>query len=452
MGRCTAIRRRSAAALGLAVTVAFIVGGSAPAAAQDAELADYRVGNTDWNGLSSFEILAAHGGRTVEQRDTLDLGTLGDDDVLVLVYPTTELPVDDIAAWVHGGGALLVADDFGRADRLAEVFGLTRVTPPDEAEGLLLDNPALPYFRPVGTHPLSDRVGSVAANHATALRGEGLPVFAWPDGAGLVYDLSLGDGAAVFVADASMLTNLMLPLRDNARWLANTLDRLCADRLTCRLVVVAENGAIGGAPTNADGGAFDARLQALGESLERARESRVPPSALRLASALLLAGIIVIVVAVFPWAKPAWPRAPVPPVRRRSASEFELGLRRYRGRYGTRSFVLPAALLRDTFHHLFYRTLGVAVPDHGSAGARGRRAAVDRYVRRFEPKASARRRRALVRLLDELARIPGRGAILAAMRTPLDERRLVRLHDAMTDVLDTMKQLDAWTERTRRPW
>lgn len=423
------------------------------AGAQDASLADYRLDNTDWNGLSSLRVLASHSGRDVEQRASLDLATLEETDVLVLVYPTSDLPAEDIAAWVQGGGALLVADDFGRGDRLADAFGLTRVPAQGGADGQLLDNPALPTFRPVGSHPLSTSVGSVAANHATALRGEGLPVFAWADGAGLVYDLSLGKGAAVFVADASLLTNLMLPLRDNARFVDNTIARLCADRATCRLVIVAESGAITGTPSNGEGGGFvEPRLEALGESLERARDARVPPSALRLASALLLAGTIVIVVAVFPWTRPAWPRSPVPPVRRRPGSEFELGLRRYRGAMADRSFVLPAALLRDAFHSIFYRALGVSVPDAGSAGNRARRAAVDRYLKRFEPRAPARRRRELARLLDELAGIPGRGAILAAMRTPLDARRMTKLHDAMTDVIETMKLQDEWTDRTRRPW
>ena len=62
----------------------------------------------------------------------------------------------------------------------------------------------------------------------------------------------LGDGRAVFVADASMAMNLMLPVADNARLFANIFDTTCAQS-ECRFVVLADDATLSGIPGDGEG-------------------------------------------------------------------------------------------------------------------------------------------------------------------------------------------------------
>lgn len=372
-------------------------------AATGQDLAAYRLDETDWNGLSSLGLLATHFGVSIRQVDSVSLPdpTV---DVLVLVHPTSDLPADALVAWVRSGGRLWVADDFGTADTLMAAFGLRRVQPGFHAD-VLERNDALPMVAPVGSHPISRGVARIVLNHPTAIAGEQLPVFGLDDGSGVLYDMSLGQGAAVFLADASVLTNLMLPLHGNRRMVVNTLERLCGDLAGCRVVLVAEAGGVVGDPdamTGGDEGPSErAAIPRWREALDALRDARIDPRALRVAAALLLFGTLFLVATLFPARRPRWLGARFGAAPSRPRTPFEHHLRRL-SNASTPNLGPMLGAYREQFEPAFYGALGWKVPD-GDPGAAAHERAAKAYVARAEPGASARRIRRVAKVLGTIA-------------------------------------------------
>ena len=412
----------------LALTLMFV----APHAHAQAErgLADYRPDNEEWNGLSSLVTLAEHEGVAIRFEDDVDVSTLGD-AILMIVYPEAPLDAEAAADFVWSGGTLIVADDFGESATLAEAFGLTRVEPgPQRAR--LQQRDALPAFSPLGAHPLTEGVSLVVANHPSALRGDGLPVLRFDDGAGLVYDMAFGEGDAVFLSDASLLTNLMLPVHDNARLVQNILRRACAERSACTLVVATHDVRLGGRVDTGGGEGGQGRaLAPLEDVLERMKSVELPPGARRTMASVLFVGALLILMTVFPAQLPTWlARPPRGLEHDRPRSDFEAALKRYDGT-DAGSYVLPIAMVKDTFERRFYAAVGLPRPPRGNAGAR--KVAADRYVTRVSPELSGRARdREVARIERTLARfadLPERGehptserrVHLAAFRRTLEE-------------------------------
>lgn len=421
--------------------------------AQD-ELVDYGVTSDAWNGLSSFAAVAEYAGARVSGVDVVDLGEMGSSDVLVLVHPTRELDDEALLAWVRGGGRLLVADDIGSSDRLARAFGLTRGGFDARHRPALQDNRALPILSPVGEHRLSEGVRTVVANHPATLRGDGLPVFAFDDGAGLLFDLSLGEGTAVFLSDPSTLINLMLPIGDNAVMARNMVTYLCEDVDGCRLVVAREvEGEAGGGGLEAGG--VDDLARTVAHAAQRFRAAGVDPRALYWASLLLLVGLGIVAATIFPQAVPDAGRSPVPAPAQQPASEFELSVRRQVAGQRGGSFMMPAALLRESFDATFWRALGRPRPEAGDAGDRARRQAAEEWVRRFAAtdgrRARERRVREVEKTLRTIADLPRRGAVMASMHAWLGPKELVTLYaDAMT-LLEAMEKDGDYRRRAQRP-
>ena len=97
--------------LWVGAALAIALGGGATAWAQP--LADYRLENTGWNGLSGFDELIRFVGAEPEQRQVIDVGALEPGTVLVLIFPTVAVDPEPLRAWVQAGGRLVVLDDFG---------------------------------------------------------------------------------------------------------------------------------------------------------------------------------------------------------------------------------------------------------------------------------------------------------------------------------------------------
>lgn len=409
-----------------------------PPSAWAQDLAAYRLDETDWNGLSSLGVLAAHVGVSLRQADSVSLPdpTV---DVLVLVHPTSELPAEALVAWVRSGGRLWVADDFGTADTLLAEFNLRRVEPGRHAE-VLERNDALPMVAPVGGHALSRGVARIVLNHPSAIAGEELPVFGLDDGSGVVYDMSLGQGAAVFLADASVLTNLMLPLHGNRRMVVNTLGRLCGTLEGCRVVLVAEAGGVVGdldALSTEDPGAMEgAAVPRWQEALDALRDARIDPRALRVAAALLLFGTLFLVATLFPARRPRWlgARFGAPPSRPRSP--FEHHLRRLSSANNPNLGPMLAAY-RDQFEPSFYGALGWKVPT-ADQGATAHERAAKAYVALAEPGASGRRIRRVAKVLGTIAsagRRDGSGRVAW-----IDPKGFIRCYDEAQAMLQALKK------------
>lgn len=418
-------------------------------------LVDYRVDSEAWNGLASFADVARFVGVGVEARATVDLAQLEPQDVVVLVHPNESPDAEAVAAWVDDGGRLMLADDVGASDDVIEAFGLRRTPWTATHRPVLQDNPALPIVSPVGEHRLSSGVRTVVANHPAALRGDGRPVFEFEDGGGLLFDLSLGEGAAVFLSDPSALMNLMLPIGDNAVMARNIITYLCEGRPDCRLLVTRR--VVGAAPggSGLQPGTLDDIAQSVEQTVMRLRGAGVDPRALYWASLLLLVGLGVVLATVFPQATEGAGRSPVPAPTQQPASEFELSVRRLDGSQRGGSHMMPAAWMREGFDATFWRGMGMRRPEAGAPGERARRQAAEQWVRRFAPsltgRASARRVREVERTLGRLSELPQRSAVMASMHAWLDAKELVSLHEAAMELLEAMEKDGDYRGRAQRP-
>ena len=199
-------------------------------------LDDLWVENPFWNGLSKFYV-------EVEPLRMSGLSGLQGimspgSTTLFIIGPSTAFSQEEvmwIRDYLHRGGTLVLADDFGTGNQLLESLGM-------EARfsgGLLKD----PSFRdgsallPITLHTMYDGVDSVVFNYATVLiDAGGAKVTAWSSpfsvleavggelqpGMGswpLVAELSLGAGKLVLVSDSSLFINGMIRRGDNGQLL-----------------------------------------------------------------------------------------------------------------------------------------------------------------------------------------------------------------------------------------
>jgi hypothetical protein len=195
-------------------------------------LDDLWVENPFWNGLSEFyvEVKPLRMGGLSGLQNIMFPGNT----TLFIIGPSTDFSQEE-AAWIRGylhrGGTLVLADDFGTSNQLLEGLGV-------EARfsgGLLKD----PLFRdksallPITLQTGYDGVENIVFNYATVLTDiDGAEVKAWsspfsvveavggepqPEAGSLplVAELSVGEGKLVMVSDSSPFINSMIQKGDN---------------------------------------------------------------------------------------------------------------------------------------------------------------------------------------------------------------------------------------------
>ena len=420
-----------------------------PSAALADGLAAYSFEEADWNGLSSFAILAEFGGFSAESYDELDLDVLvPGKDVLVVVHPTGSGSESVVAHWVARGGTAMIADDFGAGAALTAPFEIEQGVY-DGATEFLQDNPELPLLGPVGSHAISEGVHRIALNHPVTLVGEGVPVFAFDDQTGAVYDMSLGRGRAVLLSDPSLLTNLMLPVAGNRRFVLNVLDLLCPDG-GCRLVLVTGDAEITGS-AGFEHDPFEPQVASFLERLaSRLRNLDVDPRVLHFAAFLLALGSAQLLLTLFPRKRPAWLDARIRPRKVRPLNEFEFNLSRYGGTRREANLAAPASLLKERFETRFYRAVRLEEPGPEATPLEFTRA-IDAYARRFEPTLGARQRRALVKSVALLHSIPRREALLVVRSPWVDEKALLQLTAHVAHLIEKVGLNDEFESDVRRP-
>lgn len=413
------------------------------------DLAAYDLAETDWNGLSSLAVLAEFGGYEIKSRSLVDLDRLEPGtDIVFAVHPTGSERPEPLAHWVSRGGTALVADDFGAAAALLEAFDLERGRFAG-ATDILDDNPELPLITPVGGHPLSDGVHRIALNHPSTLVGAGVPVFAFDDGSGAVYDMSLGRGRAVILSDPSLLTNLMLPVAGNRRFVLNALSVLCPDG-GCRVVLVAGDAEMIGSVGEPESALEADMTSFLDRLIDRLRNVRVEPRVLHFAAVLLALGSAQLLLTLFPRKRPAWLDARIHPRRVKPLSEFEFNLSRYSWSGREPNLAAPASLLKGRFEPRFYRAIAAEPPGPEASAADFARY-VDAYARRFEPDLAARRRRALARSLALFHEIPNRDALLVVRSPWVDQKTLIQLNEHAAHIIEKAGLNDEFESDVRRP-
>jgi hypothetical protein len=171
----------------------------------------------DWEGLSELVRIAQAElePQRVVTTSTLDLGTLQRSDALLIVHPEHPLDAEELAAFMHAGGRVILLDDFGAGDSLLAHFGIKRVPMPQHPAEMLRNNPAFAIAEPASGHPAVRDVARVVTNHATGLEHPGLsPVLVVhaeeePDVL-LALAGAVGQGRLLVFGDASLPINSML--------------------------------------------------------------------------------------------------------------------------------------------------------------------------------------------------------------------------------------------------
>jgi len=315
---------------------------------------DYALDSSAWNGLSALVSVAASGGVTVEARSRLEWSDLRASDVLFFLYPTSRVDPGNLKSFLRGGGRALIADDFGRADEALAKLGILRHPWHPGATPSYLDNPNLPYARPLADgHALTVGVTELVTNHPSAFKVDSGAdvdaVFGYGNGEAVVAAGSFGAGRFVALSDPSVLINDMLAFDGNLAFAANLLQFLAPNR-PARIFVVTGDSVMVGQPREAgDSGTplsfNDAIVQILNE-LDGLNEYLAPEPVLRAIAVLGGLGVLLVSAIVLPLRRGRDPdasfaRVPAePPSVERLVEEFDDDL-------ADRNFAYPAAVLRE---------------------------------------------------------------------------------------------------------
>lgn len=468
----------SAAMIRRLVWIALCVSWSTSVSAQELSPpagADFAPASEDWNGLSYLSLIARDEQIELDFMTELDYSALDIREPLLIIEPSEELRAESLARFVGEGGQVWVVDDSGASASFLQRLDIVRIVPTGGAlphDELLYGNPALPIFRPQGIHPMLEKVRVVVANHPSVLTNIGGPVVSYSEDGGLVYDMNLGQGKAVVMADSSLLINHMLSIADNAQLARNTLKYLCKGQTACRVRVYI--------------GAFEQRgvwgevsgLSATREELARdvtrlndkVREAMAQLPAERLfyyISVLLLFGAILYLYAIFPIRRPRPHSDQLREAQRPQLvpqSEFDWNLGRYMDGTAGMNYALPVSIMKEVFEELFLKGLGRWEPAEAPQASSSH--LVEVAERRLDarelaevyratflkdyPQEQARKlERHVIELLEALARVPTRHRVFLEQEVYFSERDLLRLHKRCMDVLEQMKLKEDYEHRTR---
>jgi hypothetical protein len=340
---------------------------------------DYDRTSTQWNGLSGLVQVADQLEITLRQGETLDYAALDPKRPLLLIFPTEPLDGESLEQFLASGGRVLIADDFGSSGALLPRFQLTRVEQRPERlakQPSLGGNAALPVLRADGRHPLLEGdVKSVVANHPAYLQSPLPAVLYFQDGVhGLAFDLTVGEGKLLVIADASLYINLMLEVGDNLQFVHNSLRYLCEHRRPCEIDLFVGGFAQRGelrAPTPETPGQSMRRdaqkkLTSVNDVLT-SLEHMVPERRLLRALIMVLSvGLGLFLMSLLPGRAPKFLEIRFrPPKGSHPRSDFERHLEALT-RHPSANQALPLSILREEFEALFWGTLypeGVPSPE-----------------------------------------------------------------------------------------
>ena len=430
---------------------------SGPGAAV-AEMIDYDPNSSDWTGLARFVDAGRTVGVTITPSEKLDFRSLDPDRPVVIVYPRTELDPIQLARWVSDGGRLLLADDFGMSESLLERLAIQRVVsdpgnlPHDTYAN---DNEALPVIRARGRHALLEGVDTIIANHPTVISNVGGPVLRYDGGGGIVYDMNLGRGKVIVVADASIFINQMMATADNELFAANALRYICRDETPCDVQLLSGDFQQTGKYSDSvfdvgDGASVDSFNDLISEILDSLPAGQF----LYWMTILLASGLALYLGTVFPIRRTRrysshisdtlgavpWPQ-----------SEFDWNVSRFGSGSRTMNYALPMAILKEIFEELFLDALGYW-PSRA-----GERPDVKVLAKEFADQYLADRtederdqiRGDVFRLLATFAQLPPRPRVFLDNDTHFSEADLLEHHRRALNALKIMGLSHEYQRRTR---
>lgn len=267
----------------------------------------------DWTGLTRW-LGAGRGARLDIRTGHLDLETLNPKTGVAIIAPEAPLPAADLLRFVREGGRLLVADEGEASAELWAGLGLRAAAAPSRAQPALAGHPGFVILTPdaIGVF---DGVERLVTNHPAAFAETPLDAAVrYADGTPFGFQLAVGNGEVVVVADSSLFINLMQTVPENARFAANAMAWLAEDGTRPVHLLSGADSTRGdytgvAPPDEALGGAAT-----LNRGLARLSTARPDDPAVRFFVALLLAATCIYALAVFPGAgsrrRPPGPRFP----------------------------------------------------------------------------------------------------------------------------------------------
>ena len=429
-----------------ALIVALVIVLAAPAHAQDDPAPpDYEVSSTAWNGLSTFGRVVDGLGLELVVVSSLDWPEIDAEDILVLVYPQRWVDPVKVAAFVHAGGHVVVADDFGEAGDAMNRLGLLRADvgaarAPRYHEGRMW----APIAEVLTRHPITAGVDEVVCNHPAVLTdvSGADALVGFPDGDAVVVAGQRGTGRFVVVSDPSIFINRMLQFPGNLTLTVNALRWLDRGGRARRVVLLVGDVPMYGNPKpfidDAGASPFDRNIHDLNSWLEARNDWLLTMPAMRVIGALLAAVLLLGAFLTLPaWrrnqADGRWLRVDRP------GRKDDLERAVEAADHGSDNYVVPATVLRDLAQHALARVTGTPDPLFSVGEAE----LVQRVTALRGPVAGA----ALARVHRRLRGLPSRtqaAAPWSGIRVPWGE--FDQLHD---DVMALYESLDGEASRKR---
>lgn len=334
----------------------------APAHAQTVASVDYDPQSSAWNGLVELVRLSQTAQVELRTSNTLDWSAIRRGDGLLVLYPLSNVDLDELSAFLEDGGRLALLDDFGTSDPLLRWFQVQR----SEAVQGTLRSPRLPgmytAYR-LGDHVLGDQVDTLVTNEPVVLRHARLsPVFSLTQESsqGVVLAGQVGRGRLVVGGDPSILINSMLRFSGNRQFALNLLTYL-ATQPRGRVHVITRRFASRGAyegVTARRRSPLKLFSKNLDDALSRAGQIFNDPTLLRLTSLLSILLVTLVMAAKIWGPKPSdrfGPTAPAGPLAGVAPKVLLFG------RDGA-NLLYPTLVLRRLFERALLRSLDLMPP------------------------------------------------------------------------------------------
>jgi hypothetical protein len=205
---------------------------------------NFSLSNPAWNGVSN---LTSYTTKNLDQLS--DLSDKGEGDTLLVAGPTVNYTEDDsryVLSFLHRGGTVIVADDYGTANTLLANISspITFNQQPLCQDDSYYKNPAFPIITNFNTSPYTTNVSEMILNHPVSLNvSADTEIVASTSRVGwidadennyinneerfgyypVIASASFDPGTLLVIGDPDLLTNGMAVRGDNSRFVANLL-------------------------------------------------------------------------------------------------------------------------------------------------------------------------------------------------------------------------------------
>lgn len=269
----------------------------------------------DWTGLTRW-IGAGRSARLDVRTGPLDLATLTPKAGVAVIAPEKPVPAEALLRFVREGGRLLVADEGEATAELWTALGLRSEAAPRGGQPTLAGHPGFLVLTPDGVG-VFEGVDRLVTNHPAAFAPTPLEAAVrFVDGTPFAFQLTVGNGEIVALADSSLFINLMQTVPENARLAANTLGWLSEEGARPVFLFAGADAANGDYTGVAPPDEKLAGPAAFNRAMTKLSTARPDDPAVRFFVALLLAATCIYALGVFPGLggrrAPNGPRFPSP--------------------------------------------------------------------------------------------------------------------------------------------